>query len=92
MAVHNFGIFVAMPQCYHNMERMDRYPAFDQLSESEVSGHLAKNRYVCFYSLPVIGKTEQPRACTLSPAGLHDNNKDQFDFGSKMQKSVLSMP
>ena len=35
---------------------------------------------------PVIGKTEQPRAGKLSPAGLHDNNKDQFDFGSKMQK------
>ena len=27
------------------------YPAFDQLSGPEVSGHLAKNRYVCFYSL-----------------------------------------
>ena len=34
----------------------------------------------------VIGKTEQPRAGRLSLAGLHDNNKDQFDFGSKMQK------
>ena len=27
------------------------YPAFDQNSGPEVSGHLAKNRYVCFYSL-----------------------------------------
>ena len=27
------------------------YPAFAQLSGPEVSGHLAKNRYVCFYSL-----------------------------------------
>ena len=27
------------------------YPAFDQLSGPEVSGHLAKNRYVCFYCL-----------------------------------------
>ena len=27
------------------------YPAFDQLSGPEVSGHLAKSRYVCFYSL-----------------------------------------
>ena len=37
-------------------------------------------------SRSVIGKTEQPRAGRLSLAGLHDNNKDQFDFGSKMQK------
>ena len=35
---------------------------------------------------PVFGKREPPRAGTLSPAGPHDNNKDQFDFGSKMQK------
>ena len=28
-----------------------KYPAFDQLSGPEVSGHLAKNRYVSFYSL-----------------------------------------
>ena len=27
------------------------YPAFDQLSGPEVSGHLAKNEYICFYSL-----------------------------------------
>ena len=27
------------------------YPAFDQLSGPEGSGHLAKNRYVCFYAL-----------------------------------------
>ena len=26
------------------------------------------------------------RATPLSPAGPQDNNKDQFDFGSKMQK------
>ena len=27
------------------------YPAFDQLSGLEVSSHLAKNRYICFYSM-----------------------------------------
>ena len=32
------------------------------------------------------------RATTLSPAGPHDNNKDQFDFCSKMKKWVLFMP
>ena len=35
---------------------------------------------------------EQPHAGTLSQAGPHDNNKDQFESGSKMQKLVLSMP
>ena len=34
----------------------------------------------------VFGKREPPRAGTLSPAGPHDNNKDQFDSGNKMQK------
>ena len=34
----------------------------------------------------VLSSIEQPRASTLSPAGPHDNNKDQFDSGSKMQK------
>ena len=34
----------------------------------------------------VIAKAEPPRAGTLSPAGPHDNNKDQFDFCSKMKK------
>ena len=36
--------------------------------------------------LPVLSSIEQPRAGRLSPAGPHDNNKDQFDSGSKMQK------
>ena len=41
---------------------------------------------------PVLSSTKPPRAGTLSPAGLYNNNKDQYDFGSKMQKWVLSMP
>ena len=34
----------------------------------------------------VLSSTKPPRAGMLSPAGPYDNNKDQFDFGSKMQK------
>ena len=34
----------------------------------------------------VLSSTRPPCAGTLSAAGLYDNNKDQFDFGSKMQK------
>ena len=41
---------------------------------------------------PVLSSIEQPHAGTLSQAGPHDNNKDQFESGSKMQKLVLSMP
>ena len=40
----------------------------------------------------VLSSIEQPHAGTLSQAGPHDNNKDQFESGSKMQKLVLSMP
>ena len=43
-------------------------------------------------SAPVLSSIEQPHAGTLSQAGPHDNNKDQFESGSKMQKLVLSMP
>ena len=35
---------------------------------------------------PVLSSTKPPRAGTLSPAGPYDNNKEQFDFGIKMQK------
>ena len=38
------------------------------------------------YRESVVSSTKPPRAGTLSPAGPYDNNKDQFDFGSKMQK------
>ena len=40
----------------------------------------------------VLSSIEQPHAGTLSQAGPHDNNKDQVESGSKMQKLVLSMP
>ena len=38
----------------------------------------------------VLSSTKPPCTGTLSPAGLYDNNNDQFDFGSKMQKWVPS--
>ena len=45
---------------------------------------------LCCYA--VVSSTKLPRASTLSQAGLHENNKTQFEFCSKMQKWVLSMP
>ena len=33
-----------------------------------------------------LSSTKPPCTGTFSPAGLYDNNNDQFDFGSKMQK------
>ena len=57
------------------------------MNDTFIPSHVFDTAFCIYpYSVTVIGKTEQPRAGTLSPAGLHDNNKDQFDFGSKMQK------
>ena len=44
------GTFLCLRERKSKLVHKD-YPAFDQLSGPEVSGHLAKNRYVCFYAL-----------------------------------------